>query len=330
MQTRCALFCLALAACAPPHNGIGIVEEGLGAACPVGTTTLGIDVSHYDGTITWSSVKGGNYQFAYMKCTEGTTFFDPTFTTNWTNSGTAGVIHGAYHFFHPMDDPVAQADYMVQKCGIPQAGDLPLALDLEVTDGQSGATVKQTTEAFLQEIVNKTGTMPIVYTSASFINGLGAGNAPNIGGYPLWVAHWNPPSGCPSLPPEWTDWTIWQSSSTGTVPGIMGMNNVDIDQFNGTLSDLQSFVSPQSTTPDLAGSTTNGDMATSNSSDMSQSTGADMSARSDGGMQKPPLGHAAGCGCELATSQRFPRELLSIIIALFIVTRRRWSGSCRV
>src|SRR5262245_40181704 len=42
-------------------------------------TTNGIDVSHFQGTINWTSVHNAGTQFAYMKATEGTTFKDPSF-----------------------------------------------------------------------------------------------------------------------------------------------------------------------------------------------------------------------------------------------------------
>ena len=47
--------------------------------------------------------------------------------------------------------------------------------------------------------------------------------------------------------PAWSDWTFWQDSSTGMVPGISG--NVDLDQFNGTLDDLHKFVAPPLSAP---------------------------------------------------------------------------------
>jgi lysozyme len=39
----------------------------------------GIDVSHWQGTIDWKKVDAS---FAILKCTESTTYVDPTFTAN--------------------------------------------------------------------------------------------------------------------------------------------------------------------------------------------------------------------------------------------------------
>ena len=56
---------------------------------------FGIDVSHYQGSINFSSVKscGANYVFA--KATEGTTYTDPNFGTYMSNGKGAGLQMGA-------------------------------------------------------------------------------------------------------------------------------------------------------------------------------------------------------------------------------------------
>src|SRR5437868_13951686 len=70
----------------------------------------GIDVSHYQGTVTWADVRASGRRFAFCKATEGLTYTDPTFTTNWAGMRAAGLLRGAYHFGHPGDDAVSQAD----------------------------------------------------------------------------------------------------------------------------------------------------------------------------------------------------------------------------
>ena len=42
----------------------------------------------------------------------------------------------------------------------------------------------------------------------------------------------------PTLPDAWTEWTFWQTTSDGAVPGIGG--RVDLDVFNGTAKTLHS------------------------------------------------------------------------------------------
>ncbi|HZQ46068.1 MAG TPA: GH25 family lysozyme, partial [Verrucomicrobiae bacterium] len=62
---------------------------------------IGVDVSHYQGSINWSSVKGAGYSFAWAKATEGTYGEDDTFVNNENNGKGAGVYIGAYHFARP-------------------------------------------------------------------------------------------------------------------------------------------------------------------------------------------------------------------------------------
>ena len=57
---------------------------------------LGIDVSHWDDTVNWTSVKGAGYTFAWAKATEGTGYFDDQFVANENNAKAAGVLIGAF------------------------------------------------------------------------------------------------------------------------------------------------------------------------------------------------------------------------------------------
>src|SRR5438876_10767388 len=60
---------------------------------------LGIDVSDYQPSINWTSVKSAGYDFAWTKATEGVTFNATTFTSTRMNSAkNAGVVIGAYHY----------------------------------------------------------------------------------------------------------------------------------------------------------------------------------------------------------------------------------------
>jgi GH25 family lysozyme M1 (1,4-beta-N-acetylmuramidase) len=215
----------------PPTDSVEEAQR----VCAAGFVVKGVDVSHYDGAIDWAKAKA-SIDFAFMKATESTNFVDPQFATNWKNSGASGVIRGAYHFFRPATDPIQQADYFLSVMGPSLPGDLPPSLDLEVLDNLTGAQVTQAALQFLQRVQQKTNRVPIVYTSARVMTLLG--NPPGFTPYTLWVANWT--NLCPSLPPEWMNWTFWQYSDTGVVNGITSQQ-LDLDQFNGTLSDLQGY-----------------------------------------------------------------------------------------
>ncbi len=226
-----------LAGCADLPPDTDSVEEDV-VTCATGSTIKGVDVSHFDGTVDWAAAKRGGITFAIIKATEGTSFVDNHFATNWTNTGANGIVHGAYHFFRPKSDPIAQADFFVQVAGSPKSGDLPPVIDLEVTDGLTAAQVASGARTFLQRVQQKTGRVPMIYTSVRVFNSL-LGGPSGFNPYFLWVANWN--VRCPNIPnPPWTRWTFWQSSATGTVAGFS--DPVDVDNFNGTSADLMAFV----------------------------------------------------------------------------------------
>src|SRR5438874_8444549 len=102
---------VALAAgCAAPTESedgpLGHAEDAL-TVCPGASTTEGVDISHYQPNTNWGSVAGSGRGFAIVKATEGTGYTDPDFHTNWSGMKSHSMVRGAYHFFHPADDPVA-------------------------------------------------------------------------------------------------------------------------------------------------------------------------------------------------------------------------------
>jgi len=65
------------------------------------TTPNGIDVSHWQGEIDWSSVAGDGYSFVYAKATEGSSITDVTYPLNRAGAGSVGLRVGAYHLARP-------------------------------------------------------------------------------------------------------------------------------------------------------------------------------------------------------------------------------------
>jgi hypothetical protein len=66
----------------------------------------------------------------------------------------------------------------------------------------------------------------------SFIDFIKYGYCAGLGQYPLWLAF--PAAKAPAVPPEWSNWTIWQ---WGTRDG-----NTDADAFNGTVKEFDSWI----------------------------------------------------------------------------------------
>jgi lysozyme len=240
------------------HPGVAGAPQSLDQAvtCAAGTITQGVDVSSYQGTINWTQAKAAGIDFAYAKATEGDgsgcgwADQDGQFPANWKGMNSAGVVRGAYHFFHPSCNGTTQADYFLAYAGALGAGDLPPMLDWEVTDGVSGNAAGTQALAFIAEIKAKTGMPTVVYTSPGLWSGFGVPQA--FGSNPLFVADWTyATSSCPTLPGGWSNWVFWQWSDgqngTGTVSGIPA--TVDRDVYNGSLTQLQQLANTTVTLP---------------------------------------------------------------------------------
>jgi lysozyme len=201
--------------------------------CAKGATLDGIDVSYYQGTINWASVKAAGKTFAFARVSDGLSYPDNKFASNWPAMKSAGIVRGAYQYFRPSADANAQADLMLDKikaAGGLQPGDLPPVLDLETDSGLAASVVVARAKTWLAKVEAQTGVKPIVYTAAFMSNVIGT----SFSGYTLWVANYG--ATCPLMPSGWTDWKFWQTSDSGKVNGIGG--NVDTNVFNGAMSDL--------------------------------------------------------------------------------------------
>ena len=219
-------------------GAVGAGAAGLALGAGTDYSIQGIDVASYQGYPNWTSVKNSGRTFAFTKATEGTSYTNPYFATNWARIKSAGLIRGAYHFGHPGVDPVAQANFF---CNVvkPTSGDLQMALDIEVTDGKTPTQVRNWIAAFINQIKYRTGRPGIIYTGFYFWRD-SAGNGPNLN-CPLWLAAYvsNP---APYVPAAWSTWSFWQYTSSGSVPGVSG--NVDHDAWNGTVTNLNKLRLP--------------------------------------------------------------------------------------
>jgi GH25 family lysozyme M1 (1,4-beta-N-acetylmuramidase) len=206
-----------------PGSGSSAVTEKCGASAtgPV----QGVDVSDDQGDFDWAAA---HVDFGFAQISDGLGSRDWSFDQNWARMKSAGVLRGAYQFFEPDEDEVAQANMVVSKIGRLGEGDLPAMIDVEVTRGVGAATIAAKVRTWLDVVEKGTGRKPIIYTGSFFWqDSVGA----QLGDYPIWIAAYGP--ACPSIPPGWSDWTMWQYSD--------GDNKLDHDVFNGTLAQLKAL-----------------------------------------------------------------------------------------
>lgn len=205
----------------------------------------GEDRSDYQAVGSWS-----RDAFGFAKATEAASFTDPAFRSNWANLRAEGKVRGAYHFFHPADSAVAQAQYFVGavKAGGLSPGDI-LICDAEILSGTDGA------EEFSSEHGARRSHVPLkgelagalslsVLQFLDTVHALAGAECPVVlytdlymaesvlgvcNGYPLFVAYYA------SSPPgisTWPHWTFWQHEAGG------GQGGGDADYFNGTDAQL--------------------------------------------------------------------------------------------
>jgi len=198
----------------------------------------GIDVSHYQGNVNWNAVKEAGITFAIAKSTGGITYVDPQFQTNWEGIKSAGLVRGTYHFLYAEDNAQDQANNFLKTVGSLDANDLPPFLDVEITDGADGTVITQNVLDWCNAVESALGRKPVIYTNESFGNTYFTD--PEFSSYALWVAEYGVQA--PTMPGAWSsqDWTLWQSSQSGTVSGVSG--DVDLDSFNGSMTDLTNFI----------------------------------------------------------------------------------------
>lgn len=207
--------------------------EQAATVCGTGPTVKGIDVSYYQGTIDWAAAKADGVEFAFVRVSDGLNNHDSKFAANWAGTKAKGILRGAYQFFRPGQDAIAQADLLLSTMGPLGANDLPPVIDVEAADGMSAAQISAKVKQWIAHVKAATGRTPIVYTGFYFWRD--SVGAPNVLPSPLWHAQYSS-AACPNIPSPWTTWAIWQYSSSGRVSGISG--NVDMNRFNGTRTQL--------------------------------------------------------------------------------------------
>ncbi|SHJ07356.1 glycoside hydrolase family 25 protein [Flavobacterium terrae] len=198
----------------------------------IDSTISGIDISHFQGDeIDYLNKKGSQLDFVICKATEGLTYTDPDFKSNWSMIKERGFVRGAYHFYHCADDPILQANYYLSVIGNLSSTDFPPIVDFEensIDAGCNKSNLQKNLLQFLSILEQKTGRKPILYTDTNI------GNAeikdPAFANYKLWIADYNPGVSA-AVPSVWktTSWTIWQKTQSYSLDNYTN----DFDVFNG-------------------------------------------------------------------------------------------------
>jgi GH25 family lysozyme M1 (1,4-beta-N-acetylmuramidase) len=214
-------------------------------AVPPGYSVTGVDVSNHQAVIDWHAVARSGQRFTYAKATEGVRFVDAYFAANYRNAKNNGLYAGAYHYARPdRSSGRAQADYFLDRAGYMADGrTLPPMLDIEwpwsgsgspypcygLSPAQMGTWIRD----FVNRVRERTGRPTMIYTNVNWWNPCTGGNG-SFGDQPLFIARYASTPG--RLPAGWSRFTLWQFTSSASIPGIRTL--ADQDVFNGTLADM--------------------------------------------------------------------------------------------
>ena len=224
-------------------NGLAVSPMPDISAYPV----RGADVSHYQGAIDWTKLKGAGLSFVYIKATEGDDSVDDEFARNWKGASDAGLAKGAYHFYDFCKAGSAQAANFIRTVPA-EAGDLPPTVDIEQSRDcakmPTKAAFQKSLKAFLAKVETAYGRQPVLYVNDSIYKQFLSGADD---GLKLWIS--DPHHQAPVMPDQ-KPWALWQFSFTGHLAGIAG--EVDLDVFNGTPQMLASLTQPSSSPVMLA------------------------------------------------------------------------------
>jgi lysozyme len=200
------------------------------------THARGIDVSRWQGEIDWRRVASAGVTHAIVKMTEGGTYTDPRFATNFAGMLAQGLTAGVYHYFRALSSTPGEqlANIRQRLCEANfEVGKHILAIDVETSRNET-ASADQMADA-LYELVTLLSTQvldgahPYIYTSPSIWAYRVAWRKYDFSPCPLWIAHWDAKQ--PTVPETWSShgksWHWWQHSSKGQVDGIQGA--VDLD-----------------------------------------------------------------------------------------------------
>ena len=211
---------------------------------------FGPDVSSHNrdkgGTVSWVTVhKAGGASFAFVKATEGVTYVNPGFASDFATVHQAGMIRGAYHYARPSGatnaaitaDAIAEASVFAFRTGrLTAKGDLPPVLDIETAGTLNPAQLSLWAHTWLDRTQALTGRTPIVYTYEYFWKKKMA-NSGGFTAYPLWLAGYS--TSQPVMVGGWKSYTFWQYASDAP---LAGANRVlDMSVFNGTPAQLRAL-----------------------------------------------------------------------------------------
>lgn len=174
----------------------------------------GIDISSHQGEIDWEKVSSDkDIRFVYIKATEGSTYRSPHYPDNITEARRSGLLVGSYHYL----TTTSSIEHQFQNFStfaLRSIQDLIPMLDVEMRGDWSRSQLIDSVAKFCQLVELHYGVKPMIYSTMGFYN---KNLTPHFNKYHLYIGRYS------NMEPEinWEgEYTIWQYSETGIIPGI--------------------------------------------------------------------------------------------------------------
>lgn len=223
---------------------------------------LGTDVSGFQPSINWTTVKNAGVVFAWSKATEGTYYVNPDFTSQESGATSVGIYMGAYHYARPSidtnitgsfsADTEAAYFWSVASNYVKYGGAyLVPMLDWEDTGATNGSiftasmmsawVIEWCNSVSNRALANGVILRPVVYTGTWYSKPSSTypGLNTTVTNLPNWMSDYsgaNPQTGTTTNTFPWKSWAIWQYWDTNWSGGDADVYNTNLSSF------IQTFV----------------------------------------------------------------------------------------
>ena len=190
----------------------------------------GIDVSVHQGDIDWKQVKQSGIQFAIIRTGYGDVLSNPNqvdkqFHRNMKQAIANGIQVGVYHFSYAGTEAAAKREAdgvlsLIKDYSLTYPVYFDYEYDSDRLAGKLGKTQLTNVAIAFMNRIKQAGYQAGVYTNLDFVRN--RYDMPRLEKYELWLAHYGtdtPGVAC----------GLHQTSESGTVPGIKGKVDLDLD-----------------------------------------------------------------------------------------------------
>lgn len=199
---------------------------------------LGLDLSYHDKSVDWDQLAASGVEFVMLRCgyrgyTEGGLIKDEKFDEYAAEANRVGIKLGVYFFTQSItvEEAEKEADFVLD---LIKDYDIsyPVALDSEqIEDPEARTNTAEISDDLRSEMaiafcerIKEEGYYPMIYASENWMRR--NMNLEMLNEYDFWAAQYQPQNDF------LYDFTIWQYTDSGAVPGVSGAVDLDISMID--------------------------------------------------------------------------------------------------